>query len=215
MDVPLVLAQIEATRRTVTAVVFGLIAVAAALALLTAWYWRVTDPRRDGSSKQTPPPRRKGREEQAPEPDGPSGGEVNPSEDADSDHPMERVPGAGPDQTRVMDRERILDLDSAEVSAQPPPAPPRSADLGPSSASDGPAQKRPSPAVASQQDPLVTEPPEAVTSPVVISEEAPGKPEIDLRSVGAPGANRRKDGPKGAHDDGVSFDEWLALAEDD
>ncbi len=57
MTVDSILGQLDATGRTVTSIVLALVGVAAALALLTAWYWRSTDPRRRVDSPPNPPAR--------------------------------------------------------------------------------------------------------------------------------------------------------------
>jgi hypothetical protein len=57
MTVDSIFGQLDATGRTVTSIVLALVGVAAALALLTAWYWRSTDPRRRVDSPPNPPAR--------------------------------------------------------------------------------------------------------------------------------------------------------------
>ena len=195
MHVALVLAQIDATRRTITAIVFALLAIAAALALLTAWYWRITDHRRQGGSKRTPPPGRRSIDRD-------SSPEVDPSPGG-----VTAIPGSvgaapltapGKDQTRVMDRSAILD--------------------GPQAAE----------AFSSTRAPIIHQP---TGSTARGSETKVDIPEatIDLREPDRRESDRSETTPpsppdhtpvrgrvgSGAHDEGLSLEEWLASGEED
>lgn len=186
MHVALVLAQIDATRRTITAVVFALLAVAAALALLTAWYWRITDPRRQGGSKKTPPPRRR-------RADRGSSPKADPSPGGASAAPATASPAsgsvAGKDQTRLMNRDAILD------SSQSPEA-------------------------QGTSPPVIHQPPAAqpkVPETTIDLRESESHPS-DRRPTNAaspPGQSARGRVASGAHDEGLSLEEWLALGEED
>lgn len=90
MTVDSLLAQLDATGRTITSIVLALVGVAAALALLTAWYWRRTDPHQRVDAPPNPPARRL----RAPNP-GPSDG---PRPGGTTE------PGGTEDPTRVRDR---------------------------------------------------------------------------------------------------------------
>ena len=195
MHVALVLAQIDATRRTITAIVFALLAVAAALALLTAWYWRVTDPRRQGGSKRTPPPRRRGV-------DRGSSPEVDPAPGGATAAPASAGPSPltapGKDQTRVMDRNAILD--------------------GPQAAE----------VFSSTSAPIIHQPTGSTARGPETKVDLP-EATIDLREPDRRKSDRRETTPpsppdhnpvrgrvgSGAHDEGLSLEEWLASGEED
>ncbi len=197
MHVALVLAQIDATRRTITAIVFALLAVAAALALLTAWYWRITDPRRQGGSKKTPPPRRRGVDRgSSPEVDpAPGGATAAPASVGDPP-----VTAPGKDQTRVMNRNAILDGSQASESHNATSAP------------------------------IIHQPPapEAKVPEATIDLRQSDLRQSDLRESDRRQSNRRQSTPSspphtpvhgrvgsGAHDEGLSLEEWLSSGEED
>ncbi len=183
----LLLAQTDATGRTISWIVFGLVAVAAALALLTAWYWRVTDPaKRKDSANGGGGPRRR-RREVDPEPDpGPADHLVAPV------IPRSEGPVDGPptDHTRVLTRSDILE---PKVSQ-----PPQIIDL----------RSEPEPAA----DAIQRADPAADVEPDGSAEVAVDESVVDLTEL--EGADQAES-VVGAHDDGMDFDDWLALAEED
>ncbi len=200
MHVALVLAQIDATRRTITAIVFALLAVAAALALLTAWYWRITDPRRQGGPKRTPPPRRRRADRGSPP-------EVDPSPGGATAIPTSvgapPLTAPGKDQTRVMDRNAILDgpqapeargSTSAPIIHQPP--------VSPASAPE--ANIDPPEATIDLREPDLREPDRRESDR---RETTPPSPSDHTPIRGRVGS--------GAHDEGLSLEEWLASGEED
>ncbi len=202
----LMFAQTDNTGRTVTMIVFALVAVAAALALLTAWYWRITDPsRREQGSNGRGGKRRTVQPEPEPEPEaGPSAG-LHPDRTTEVDKrsttgtpttaAIDFPPdeGAGVDPTRVLRRSDILDgaaPDQRVIDLRTPPdvdtpaATPAAESLGvqtPSAASD---------------EPMID-----LTEPHPVDDVEPERVEVSAAS--------------GAHDAGMSFEDWLALSEED
>lgn len=184
-------AQLDATGRTVTLIVLGLLAVATALALLTAWYWRITDPRRsDTGSKPTPPGKPPGSE--PPAADGPDDGR---SESLDGAPASEADSPA--DQTRVFDRQAIVSR--PEPSNQPP--------VGGDPSS--PAATVPAPPRDQESPPRTSRPDEQDASPPDHDETI-----IDLRDSPQtePTPQERR---TAENESGLTFEEWLALAEED
>jgi hypothetical protein len=114
MPVDSILGQLDATGRTVTSIVLALVGVAAALALLTAWYWRKTDPHKRIDTPPNPPAVR--RKAPAPDPsDDPRPGASTGN--ATSSPAPATVSG---DQTTVLERSAVLGDD---LPAETPPAP--------------------------------------------------------------------------------------------
>ena len=180
----LLLAQTDSTGRTISWIVFALVAVAAALALLTAWYWRVTDPaKRQESSNRGGGPRKRRSEAPDPEPISPPSNDMTPPV-----IPTGTVPAAGstPDQTRVLTRADILE---PKVSNPPPVIDLRVTTPEPAEPARSQDRFEPSPEPAEN---------ETVINLVELETEDP--------SVTA---------ASGAHDNGMDFDDWLALAEED
>jgi len=218
----LLLAQTDTTGRTITLIVFGLVSVAAALALLTAWYWRVTDPTK--RRKRTPAGQvnheRQGddgrggrRRAEAPEPapdDAPRQPRIavnsTPAEAADYDPQASEPSSAEPssDATRVMRRAEILDHTQSAAPQR------RVIDLR------TPAAAEPAPHEASElasESMMHTEsvPAESVPADMIDLTDSHDEPP----SQPPEGAPRVEVASGGAHDAGLSFDDWLALAEED
>lgn len=186
------LAQLDATGRTVTLIVFGLLAVATALALLTAWYWRVTDPRRsDRGSKPTPPGRPPGR--QPPATDGPDGDRGAPPD----------TPATSPEAAAVADQTRVFDRQAIVSHTEPSTEPPGDGDPSPS------ADTVPEPP-ESRTPPPATPPPDQQRSSPPLHDETI----IDLRDAPRPEPSTR-DRRTAENESGLTFEEWLALAEED
>ena len=174
-----VFAQTDSTGQKITLIVFGLVAVAAALALLTAWYWRITDPARRGA-----PGGRRGPDARDP------GGAPDGGSDNASGEPATEVVDA--DQTRILDRSQL-----SPDAAPKKPAEPDIIDL-----------RHDAPAAAPETRPLVADP----TGEIPV-EAPPSDPTII--DVDAIEAARDAAGTTGAHDEGIDFEDWLALAEED
>lgn len=180
----LLFAQTDATGRTISWIVFALVAVAAALALLTAWYWRVTDPaKRQESAKGGRGPRRRRDAEPDPEPNPAPVGDLNPPV-----IPQSSVPSTEPptDNTRVLTRSDILEPKISQ--------PPQIIDL-----------RADEPEVLAE--PTIAQGLE--TAADVVAEETV----VDLIELEAQPS--QTDHVPGAHDSGIDFNDWLALAEED
>jgi hypothetical protein len=196
----LVFAQTDSTGQKVTLIVFALVAVAAALALLTAWYWRITDPAlRNGDARGRGGRRNRTR----PEPE--------PSTDPDAASPEAPLRtdnrDTSADHTRLLNRSDILE------QAQNPNAPqPRTdvidlRDPSPDTSSVGPGS-----VVDSDGEIEVT----GIEPAAGQDRRAePSGAVLDLDSVDQASIDTEQKGSMGAHDDGIDFDEWLALAEED
>jgi hypothetical protein len=194
----LVFAQTDSTGQKVTLIVFALVAAAAALALLTAWYWRITDPAlRDGEAHG-----RGGRRNRRKPPPDPSvdPGAASPPQPVQADEI-----GAAADHTRLMTRSDILD--QAQVPDASPDQPrPEVIDLRASSVDPKAARSESADDTTGEIRPSSA--PRAARSDQ--SEEV-----IDLDRVDAQTRASSEIGPAGAHDQGIDFEEWLALAEDE
>lgn len=194
----LVFAQTDSTGQKVTLIVFGLVAVAAALALLTAWYWRITDPAlRDGEAQGRGG--RRNRKKPQPEPSNDPGAASPPQSVRAEEN------GAAEDHTRVMTRSDILDQAPAPDARSDPPRP-EVIDLR--AGSPDPREARSESADDTTGEIRLSNAPRAARSDR--SEDV-----IDVDRVDAQSRASSEIGPVGAHDQGIDFEEWLALAEDE
>ncbi|MGI9610027.1 MAG: hypothetical protein ACR2NL_07010 [Acidimicrobiia bacterium] len=188
----LLIAQTDSTGQKVTLIVFALVAVAAALALLTAWYWRVTDPAlRNGEARGQGGRRRPKEAEPEPTPD-PGGAARTES--------VGTVGGElSTDDTRLLKRSDIL-------PSTEPPVEPDVIDLrADPTVAGGRQDSGPADDVTGEIEIGVIGQPSSRGVPV-----DPEHPVLDVDEVEAV-----ETGPAGAHDAGIDFDEWLALAEEE
>ncbi|MFW2382193.1 MAG: hypothetical protein ACN4GZ_10580 [Acidimicrobiales bacterium] len=189
----LLIAQTDSTGQKVTLIVFALVAVAAALALLTAWYWRVTDPAlRNDEARGRGGRRRPKKAEPEPDPEPEPGGMAR----ARSGRPDSSQPST--DETRLLKRSDILQ--PTEPQAEPDVIDLRAETAVAHSRSGGPADDNTGELdVGHVGQPLDQEDPKVSDSAV-----------LDIDAVEA-----LEESPAGAHDAGIDFDEWLALAEEE
>jgi hypothetical protein len=198
----LMLAQTDSTGQKVTLIVFGLVAVAAALALLTAWYWRVTDPvPRNGASGGRGGRRRRTASE--PSPDLGGGSKSSPTLATTTSN----RPEFADDKTRLFERSEILD----PTAPSDPPAPsvshpqPEVIDLRADAPAGDPDQARTAEEVTGEIQLGGTKQPTSDRR-----QNLSHDPVLDLDSIDA-----KAPGSAGAHDDGIDFDDWLALADEE
>ncbi len=200
----LMLAQTDSTGQKVTLIVFGLVAVAAALALLTAWYWRATDPDgRNGATRGRGGQRRRVTLDPEPSPD--TG--VDPPPSPSSPLTVEDGVEFADDQTRLLDRSEILG-NAQPTSPSAPTTTQQQPDVIDLRAQADPGNRDETRSTTDATGEIQSDDSEQSTS-----QDRPPPTDgsvLDLDSIDA-----ESSGPAGAHDDGIDFDDWLAMAEEE
>jgi hypothetical protein len=200
----LMLAQTDSTGQKVTLIVFGLVAVAAALALLTAWYWRKTDPgARDGATRGRGGQRRRIITDPEPSPD-PG---VDPPTSASSRPAATDGAVSTLDQTRLLNRSEILDRTPDESPSAPPTNQPQP-DVIDLRSDTSPGNRDGARSADDATGEMELDDSQQSTSRDRL-------PDTDSSTLDLDSIDAETPGSAGAHDDGIDFDEWLAMAEEE